>query len=415
MATKEISKTKENPKLGQKILSDGRLSLYLEYYRGYEKIPELDEYGDQIYYTDGVNEGKPKYKIIHHRSKEFLNLYLTAKPRNPIERQQNKETLTLANKIRFEREQQFLEDREGYRLKRETQINFLDYFQTYLDNYTKADVRMIRIAYNRFRDFLHDTPEYNRFESYIKPEQLTKDMMLDFTEYLESRSRGEGAKTIYQRFKKVINYALEHGVIRNNPCKGVTIKVDENVLRKDILSDDEITLLMNARHPRENANICNAFLFCLFTGMRFCDVKDLTFANVDYSNRLLRFEQNKVKGHSASSGVTIPLDDMLMRLIGEPTEAQNKDSLIFPLPTYWMCLKSLQRWVDRAGINKHITWHCARHSFAVGILGDGANVKTVADLLGHSDLKHTEKYLRAVDEQKKRAINGRTAKFDIKH
>ena len=166
-------------------------------------------------------------------------------------------------------------------------------------------------------------------------------MMLDFTEYLESRSRGEGAKTIYQRFKKVINHAIEHGVMRVNPCKGVTIKVDENVLRKDILSDDEIAMLMDARHPRENANISNAFLFCLFTGMRFCDVKDLTFANVDYSNRLLRFEQNKVKGHSASSGVTIPLDDMLMRLIGTPTEAQNKDSLIFPLPTYWMCLKSL--------------------------------------------------------------------------
>lgn len=414
MATKEISKTKENPKLGQKILSDGRLSLYLEYYRGYETKPVLNEYGTQEYYTDGANEGKPKYKIIHHRSKEFLKLYLIAKPRNPIERNQNKETLALAQKIRFEREQQFLEDREGYRLKRETQINFLDYFQTYLDNYTKADVRMIRIAYNRFRDFLHDTPEYNRFESNIKPEQLTKDMMVDFTEYLESRSRGEGAKTIYQRFKKVINHALEHGVMKANPCKGVTIKVDDKVLRKDILSDDEIALLMNARHPKENANISNAFLFCLFTGMRFCDVKDLTFANVDYSNKLLRFEQNKVKGHSASSGVTIPLDDMLMRLIGTPTEAQNKDSLIFPLPTYWMCLKSLQRWVDRAGINKHITWHCARHSFAVGILSDGANVKTVADLLGHSDLKNTEKYLRAVDEQKKRAINTRTAKFDIK-
>ena len=138
MATKEISKTKENPKLGQKILSDGRLSLYLEYYRGYETKPVLNEYGTQEYYTDGANEGKPKYKIIHHRSKEFLKLYLIAKPRNPIERNQNKETLALAQKIRFEREQQFLEDREGYRLKRETQINFLDYFQTYLDNYTKA-------------------------------------------------------------------------------------------------------------------------------------------------------------------------------------------------------------------------------------------------------------------------------------
>lgn len=401
----EFSKAKDNPKLGQKVLSDGRLSLYLEYYRGYDKTPLLDEYGDPLFYTHGANEGKPKYKITHHRSKEFLNLYLIAKPRTPIERAQNKETLELAKKIRFERAQQFLEDKEGYRLKRETQINFLDYFQSYLDKYTKADVKMIRIALNRFRDFLHDTPEYTRFESYIKPEQLTKDMMADFTEYLQSRSRGEGAKTIYQRFKKVINYALDHGVLTNNPCKGISIKVDETILRKDILSEDEIALLMNARHPKENQHISRAFLFSLYTGLRFVDVKDLTFANVDYSNRLLKFEQNKVKGHSSSSGVVIPLNDDLLRLIGKPTEEQNKQSLIFPLPTYWMCLKSLQRWVDRAGINKHITWHCARHSFAVNILNNGANIKTVADLLGHSDLKHTEKYVRAVDELKREAIN----------
>lgn len=410
---KEISKTKENPKLGQKTLTDGRISLYLEYYRGYDMKPVLNEYGVQDYYTEGANEGKPIYKIIHHRSKEFLSLYLIAKPRTPIERQKNKETLELAKKIRFEREQQFLEDREGYRLKRETQVNFLDYFQTYINNYTKADVRMIKIAYNRFRDFLHDTPEYNRFETYIKPEQIDKDMMEAFTEYLQSRSKGEGAKTIYQRFKKVINFAIDHEIIKKNPCKGVTIKVDDNILRKEILSDDEIALLMENRHPRENTNITNAFLFCLFTGIRFVDVKDLTFANVDYSNKLLKFEQNKVKGHSANSGVTIPLDDGLLRLIGTPTEAQNRDSLIFPLPTYWMCLKALQRWVDRAGINKHITWHCARHSFAVGVLSDGGNVKTVADLLGHSDLKHTEKYLRAVDELKKKAVSGRTAKFNL--
>jgi integrase len=418
------NKTKENPKLEQRVMNDGRISLYLEYYIGRESVPVLDEYDNPVLYESGAMKGKPKMRVKHIRRQENLKLYLIAKPRTPEERNDNKDNLALANKIRFEREQQFLKDRKGYRLDRETQIDFIDYFQTYLDNYTKADARMIKIALNRFKDFLHDTPEYNCFESYnkknncfeshIKPEQLTRDMMIDFTEYLESRSKGEGAKTIYQRFKKVINHALEHGVMKANPRKGVTIKVDDKVLRKDILSDDEIALLMNARHPKENANISNAFLFCLFTGMRFCDVKDLTFANVDYSNKLLRFEQNKVKGHSASSGVTIPLDDMLMRLIGTPTEAQNKDSLIFPLPSYWMCLKSLQRWVDRAGINKHITWHCARHSFAVGILSDGANVKTVADLLGHSDLKNTEKYLRAVDEQKKRAINTRTAKFVTK-
>lgn len=49
--------------------------------------------------------------------------------------------------------------------------------------------------------------------------------------------------------------------------------------------------------------------------------------------------------------------------------------------------------------------HCARHSFAVNILNNGANIKTVASLLGHSGIQHTEKYTRAVDELKQKAIN----------
>lgn len=61
---------------------------------------------------------------------------------------------------------------------------------------------MIKIALQRFVDFLNDTPEYSKFAKNIKPEQLDKDMMVEFTEYLQSRSYGEGAKSIYQRFKR---------------------------------------------------------------------------------------------------------------------------------------------------------------------------------------------------------------------
>lgn len=130
-------------------------------------------------------------------------------------------------------------------------------------------------------------------------------------------------------------------------------------------------------------------------------MKDLTFANVDRTNRLLRFEQAKTKGHSSASGVVIPLNEGLLNLIGKG----ERETRIFPLPSHNMCLKALRRWTARAGIDKHITWHCARHSFATNILSNGANIKTVASLLGHSDLRHTEKYVRAVDSLKEAAIN----------
>ena len=395
------NKAKENPKLEQNVLADGRISLYLEYYLSREETPVLDDNGNPVLYETGKMMGKPKVHIKHNRRKENLQLYLIAKPRTPAERQQNKETLELAAKIRAEREQQFKESMLGYRLKKDRSINFLDYYQAYIDSYTKKDLRMIKIALNRFKDFLKE--HYPLYEFSIKPDLITKEMMERFVEYLQSRSVGEGAKSIYQRFKKVVRYAIDHEVMLKDPCKGVVCKVDEQILRKDVLSMDEIQSLIQCHYDNENPNVRRAFILCLYCGLRFCDVKDLTYKNIDYTNRLLKFEQNKIKGHSAHSGVIIPLNDGLLSLIGEAPK--DLSSSIFNLPSYESCSKSVKRWVKRAGINKHISWHCARHSFAVNILNNGANIKTVASLLGHSGLKHTEKYTRAVDKLKSEAIN----------
>ena len=350
------NKAKENPKLEQNMLSDGRISLYLEYYLGREETPVLDENGNPVLYETGKMAGKPKVHIKHNRRKENLQLYLIAKPRTPIERQQNKETLELATKIRAEREQQFKESMLGYRLKKDRNVNFLDYYQAYIDTYPKKDLRMVKIALNRFKDFLKE--QYPLYEYSIKPDLITKDMMERFVKNLQSRSVGEGAKSIYQRFKKVVRYAIDHEVMLKDPCKDVVCKVDEQILRKDVLSMDEIQSLIQCHYDNENPNIRRAFILCLYCGLRFCDVKDLTYKNIDYTNRLLKFEQNKTKGHSANSGVVIPLNDGLLSLIGEAPE--DLSSSIFNLPSYESCSKSVKRWVKRAGINKHISWHCAR-------------------------------------------------------
>lgn len=385
---KIIVKSKENPKLQQSTLSDGRISLYLEYYLG------------RMQWTD---EQTGKLKVKHDRKKETLNLYLVANPRTPSERLKNKEVLELAAEIRAEREQRLKADKTGKRLKANiTKINFLDFVQAYIDNYTKKDVRMVVGVSARFKAFLSE--HYPMYARYIKPEFITKEMVTAFVGYLERNSIGEGARGYFQRFKKLIKYAVEQDVIARNPCVGVVCKVDEQTLRKDVLSLNEIEKLIATTYQGQNDNVRRAFILCLYTGMRFCDVVELRYKNIDYANKLLMFEQAKTKGHSASSGVVIPLNAGLLALIGEqPTEG--KEQLVFDLPSHTMCLKSLRRWTARAGIDKHITWHCGRHSFAVNILNNGANIKTVASLLGHSGLKHTEKYTRAVDSLKEAAIN----------
>ena len=378
----------DNPKLGSKVLSDGRESLFLDTYMGFQLCKSKN--------------GTVYNKIIRRR--ESLKLYLWQTPRSKEERTYNKETLELAKRIRFERSQQSLERMEGYRLKKDRNINFLDYFQAYINSYTKKDVRVVAMALRRCKEFLSDIDEYNCFSMQIRPDQITGEMIRDFVDYLKRTCKGEGAKTVYARFKKVVRYAVDHDIIQKDPCRGLTIRVDDNIIKKDILSMEEISRLISTHYPGENPDIRKAFILSLYTGMRWCDVKELTFADIDYSNRLLRYEQNKTRGHSSSSGVVIPLNDSLLRLIGNPEE-RGRGALIFPLPSHTMCLKALRHWVEKAGISKHITWHCARHSFALNILNNGANIKTVASLLGHSGLKTTEKYVRAVDSLKQAAIN----------
>lgn len=380
----------DNPKLGAKVLSDGRESLFLDFYLGYEMAVSS-------------KTGK-EYKHVNNK-REYLSLYLWQAPRTPIERQQNKETLEIAKRLRFERGQQLLEQAEGYRLKKEKDINFLDWMWAYYEAYTKGDKRHIKRAHDCFIDFLNATPEFAKYAKRIKPEQITKPMIVAFTDYLQHRFVGEGAHTLFARFKKIIKYAVEADVMRKNPCNGVIIKIDNGTLKKDVLSVEEIQKLIATHYTGENHDIRRAFIFSCYCGLRWCDVKNLTFANVDYSNRLLKFDQVKTKGHSSASSVVIPLNDGLIGLIGQPTGEDKSQELIFPLPSHTMCLKALRHWTDRAKIDKHITWHCARHSFAVNILNNGANIKTVASLLGHSGLKHTEKYTRAVDSLKEAAIN----------
>ena len=389
----------ENPKLGAKLLSDGRESLFLDYYFGFTMV-----------YSNTLDKMVPKKQ----KRRESLSLYLWHNPRTPQQRQENKDTLAIANKIRRDRANDIAEPEKKVELQtRKADVNFLDYMQEYVDNYTKADVRVMQMAVNRFKNFLKDTPEYTIFADFIKPNQIDCDMIEVFIEYLQHTSTGEGAKTIYQRFKKLIRYAVANDVMRKNPCinkqgQNITIKVDDGAIVKDVLSPEEIKKLIETHYPKENLQVRNAFLFSLNTGMRWCDVKDLTFGNFDFANRTFSYNQNKTKGHSSKSNVSLPLTDALLALMGEQPEARDKDELVFALPSHTMALKALRRWTKFAGIDKHITFHCARHSFGTNMASTAAqkgfSIRVVQDMLGHSSLRYTERYTRVVDREKKAAM-----------
>lgn len=90
---------------------------------------------------------------------------------------------------------------------------------------TQKDKRHIKRAYNCFIDFLKATPEYCKLTKRIKPEQITKEMIVAFTEYLQSRFKGEGAHTLYARFKKIIKSAVEQDVMRKILAQALLLRL----------------------------------------------------------------------------------------------------------------------------------------------------------------------------------------------
>ncbi len=380
-----------NPKLGAKILSNGTESLFLDYYYGAIKTYDAE---------------KDRMVIKKSRKRDYLKLYLWRAPRNPQERNDNKETLELAKKIRDEKEQETKEIMEGYRIRVDNK-NLLSYWDNFIEETAVADKRLLKASLRNFREFLSE--EYPMFTNRIEAKQLRPEMMQKFADYLVDNHKGQGAETYYRRFRRLINKAVKAGVIKRSPCydkdgNSIAPPKTNDILAKDILSADELQKLFATHYDNENPEIRRAFALTCYSGIRRCDVVKLTYSDVDYSNRVLTFRQSKTAKHSSKSGVTIPLNDTLLAIIGRKPE-DAKDDYIFHIPSDTMCLKALRHWTKRAGIDKHITWHCGRHSFATVLLSNGANIKVVSELLGHSSLKFTEIYVRAIDELKKDAIN----------
>lgn len=322
------------------------------------------------------------------RSYEFLKECKLKKANNPIERQANKENLALAKQIRLKRSMQLESEEYGVIPSSRKNIDFLAYFQGYLEEYKKKDSRLLIACFNKFKLFLVKEKKLDK----LNTKQLNEGIVQKFKEYLEKEMKGETPANYFKKFKKVLRQALKDKIITSNPAAELTAKRNEGV-KKDILNFEEIQLLANT--PANNEEVKRAFLFSCLTGLRFCDISMLKWESING-------QVMKVKQQKTAKDVTIILNDSAIALLGAP---QQGAALVFNLPSHTACLKGLRSWRKAAGIQKHITWHCARHSFATNIIFYGSDVNSASSLLGHSSLAYTQRYLRIANELKEKAVH----------
>lgn len=408
-----MRQAKHNPKIVTKKLTCGKTSIYLEYYYGRTSTPCLDENGLQVYYEKPGKNGQriPKCKVTHDRRKKRLELYLITKPRTAAERLMNDEVMRTAEAIRMEAEQKFLQERRGYSVAAPVEgSNFFDFCDRYLATCRASYVGPVRSTVGRFKDYIRENyPSAVLTKAggevfRLSPTRMDKTMMRGFVDYLQRICKGGGAAVAFGRFNGICRAACEAEFLLKNPCSGIRCGGSSAV--KDTLTPDEIQTLVRTHFAGENKEVRKAFIFSLYTGMRFCDTKNIRFDNIDFAAGVLTFDQVKTRTRSRGSVVTMQLHKGLLDIIGTPdSNGKKRDSLIFSLPGPHTCARYLGLWTKAAGIEKHITWHCARHSFGTNLSRGGAAPRDIAALLGHSGIQYVMRYTRATDKGKAEAID----------
>lgn len=327
------------------------------------------------------------------RRTEFLTHLRLPKISNALDRAEVKEKLELANRIRLERAKQLEADDYGIDTSAAKKTQVLVWLQHYVDNYRLKDKRNMQGAVNRFKNFLSEIDEQN-----LTMNRLSEILITDFRDYLQTRSTGEGASSYFSRFKKMVKHAYKSKLLINNPALDVKVKGLGSAKKKDVLSIAEIQTL--AATPTESKEVKRAFLFSCVTGLRWIDIKEMTWQNVYLKSEMPSIS---VRQSKTSNDVVIKLNQTAIELLGEPDK--NKKVKVFDLPTANGANKTVKAWVKRAGIEKQITWHNARHSFGTNLIFTGTDILTASKLIGHTSMKHTQRYVAASEEMKQTAVD----------
>ena len=232
---------------------------------------------------------------------------------------------------------------------------------------------------------------------------IDKAFVMEFYAFLQGFKR-EGANRVctvngamkhMQRFKRVMNLALQNDWITSNPVCTLHVK------RNKVERGEEIEKIKRAVLPPSHAVLRDMFLFAVYTGISYIDMVNMTPENITIGidrTRWVHFNRQKT-GLRVSLPLLPPAEEILDGFeCYRPEGEENRK--IFPMLTNQATNRYLKQIAKVAGVNKNITFHMARHTFATTItLQQGIPIETVSKMLGHASLTTTQIYAKVLDKK----------------
>jgi integrase len=369
-------------KLRQKKITKGRKSLYLDFY------PAI------------IN---PKTRKETRR--EFLGLYIFEKCKSPFDKKHNTDTTRIGESIRQKRENTLNKpeiyngfEKEQLRIKELGELCFVEYLRQLTNKRHGSNHSSWASTLKFFETFTNGS---------IKLKDLNVPFFEDFKNYLLNANSNKSKKvklkqntasSYFNKIKAALKQAYKDDILQIDLNSKIT-PIPEQETRREFLSLEEVNKLIKT--PCKSQLLKNMAIFSALTGMAFRELQNMFWKDIIYIE-----EQGYMilsKRQKTQRDNYLPISEQAYIFLGEPKEDNER---VFDEVKYSAFNnKHLHEWISLAGIKKHITFHCFRHTYATLQISNGTDLYALSKMMGHKNIKTTEIYAKVIDKVKRETTN----------
>lgn len=370
-----------------KVNIQGKVKIYLRFYRKGVKIKDhntgircVKEYFD------------PKAEIIRESKKNDSETQMNNLKINHLKAKLHRLDAKSFISGRINSLNDYLNILEGY-----ASTEDFVYFSTQNNNYEYNKDIIKYPTWRRHRSSLNRLIEF--WGSDIIPiNEITLDKIKEFDAYWKKRKRKRNTIAGYHKdIKKQLNEAVQKQLIASNPYDRFKFSyVDGN---REALEQEELVILLELYEKGTLTpsvqEVLRRFLFSCLSGLRISDTHVVKRGMI--INDTLIY--TPTKGFEYNKTIKLPLPQTALMLI------EGRDDLLFDKMSDKHINALLKIIAGIAGIDKNLSYHCARDTFGTIFVELGGDIKTLKDLMGHSSIKTTEIYLKMSDKRKVKLMN----------
>ncbi|WAC12951.1 site-specific integrase [Dyadobacter pollutisoli] len=261
-----------------------------------------------------------------------------------------------------------------------------------------------RSTYNRYEAAFRNVKEFLFFKykvSDVSLDKLDYSLISAYAFYLKGKRNISHNTTMKYLvyFKKIVLICVKSGWIVRDPFFAFSMAKQEVDRRP--LDDTELGAIVEKKFPNERLRkVRDIFVFCCYTGLSYVDVQKLKRSElIDGIDGRKWLSIKRQKTDTPSKIPLLPIPLKILECYSEHIQCINQDRLL-PVLTNQRMNSYLKEIADVCGIERNITFHLARHTFATTVtLSNNVPIESVSKMLGHKDLRTTQHYAKIVDKK----------------